>query len=132
MTPYREWFNKYEKYDGGEVLLGDDRQVKIIFLGRVKVLMHDCKVRSLPGVMYIPSLAKNLIFISKMFDADVDFSCNKTSCKIVHGSIVLTWGVQVGTLYRLLESTMTDKCNNSFISKIEVDETSVDKSTLWH
>jgi hypothetical protein len=24
MTPHREWFSKYEKYDGGDVFLGDD------------------------------------------------------------------------------------------------------------
>jgi hypothetical protein len=24
MTPHKEWFNKYEKYDGGDVFLGDE------------------------------------------------------------------------------------------------------------
>jgi hypothetical protein len=24
MTPHREWFSEYEKYDGGDVFLGDD------------------------------------------------------------------------------------------------------------
>lgn len=44
MTPHREWFNDYEKYDGGEVLLGDDRPIIIIGRVRVKVLMHDGRV----------------------------------------------------------------------------------------
>eukprot|EP00253_Pinus_taeda_P029043 PITA_29043 len=29
-TPHREWFYEYEKYDGGDVSLGDDRKARII------------------------------------------------------------------------------------------------------
>ena len=28
-TPHREWFYEYEKYDGGDVFLGDDRKHRI-------------------------------------------------------------------------------------------------------
>jgi hypothetical protein len=28
MTPHREWFCEYEKYDGGDVFLGDDSIVR--------------------------------------------------------------------------------------------------------
>jgi hypothetical protein len=30
MTPHREWFCEYERYDGGDVFLGDDSTSKII------------------------------------------------------------------------------------------------------
>jgi hypothetical protein len=30
MTPHREWFCEYERYDGGDVFLGDDLTTKII------------------------------------------------------------------------------------------------------
>jgi hypothetical protein len=30
MTPHKEWFYEYEKYDGGDVFLGDDSTTKII------------------------------------------------------------------------------------------------------
>jgi hypothetical protein len=36
MTPHREWFSGYEKYDGGDVFLGDDSTTKILGSGRVK------------------------------------------------------------------------------------------------
>lgn len=88
MTSHKERLNEYTKY-GGEVLLRDDRIVRIIFHGRVKVLMHDGRVISLPGVMHIIVLARNLILVSNMNDAYVDFICNKTSCKMVCGSMVL-------------------------------------------
>jgi hypothetical protein len=41
MTPHREWFSEYEKYDGGDVFLGDDSTAKILGRGRVKLLLND-------------------------------------------------------------------------------------------
>jgi hypothetical protein len=37
MTPHREWFSEYEKYDGGDVFIGDDSTTKILGRGRVKL-----------------------------------------------------------------------------------------------
>jgi hypothetical protein len=50
MTPHREWFCEYEKYNGGDVFLGDDLTTKIIGCGRVKLLLKDGRIRTLPGV----------------------------------------------------------------------------------
>ena len=36
-TPHREWFYKYEKYDSGDVFLGNDRKSRIIGRGKVKL-----------------------------------------------------------------------------------------------
>jgi hypothetical protein len=30
MTPHKEWFYEYERYDGGNVFLGDDSTTRII------------------------------------------------------------------------------------------------------
>jgi hypothetical protein len=30
MNPHKEWFYEYERYDGGDVFLGDDSTTKII------------------------------------------------------------------------------------------------------
>jgi hypothetical protein len=30
MTPHREWFYEYERYEGGDVFLGDDSTTKIV------------------------------------------------------------------------------------------------------
>jgi hypothetical protein len=49
MTPHREWFSEYEKYDGGDVFLGDDSTAKILLCGRVKLLLNDGRIRTLPG-----------------------------------------------------------------------------------
>jgi hypothetical protein len=83
MNPHREWFSKYEKYDGGDVFLGDDSIEKILGRGRVKLLLKDGRIRTLLGVLHIPKLARSLISVSKMEDAGVDIVFGKGTCKMV-------------------------------------------------
>jgi hypothetical protein len=59
MTPHREWFCEYERYDGGVIFLGDDLTTKIIGRGKFKLKLMDDRIRTLPGVLYIPGLAIN-------------------------------------------------------------------------
>jgi hypothetical protein len=112
MTPHREWFCEYEKYDGGDVFLGDDSTTKIMGRGRVKLLLKDGRIRTLPGVLHIPKLARSLISVSKLDDAGVDTVLGKGTCKMVRGAMVLMRGVRCGTLYKLLGRTYTNGCNS--------------------
>jgi hypothetical protein len=105
MTPHREWFFEYEKYDGGDVFLGDDSTTKILGHGRVKFLLNDRRIRTLPGVLHIPKLSRSLIFVSKLSDAGVKTVFEKNTCKMVHEAMVLMRGVRCGTLYKLLGIT---------------------------
>eukprot|EP00253_Pinus_taeda_P016278 PITA_16278 len=100
-TPHREWFCEYEKYDGGDVFLGDDRKARIIGRRKVKLKLQGGRVRTLLGVLHIPTLAKNLISVSKLYDAGVKTLFEKDTCKMVWEALVLMWGVQIGTLYKL-------------------------------
>ena len=70
MTPHREWFYEYEKYNGN-VFLGDDSPKKTMGHGRVKLLLNDGRIKTLPGVLRIPGLARNLISVNKMANAGV-------------------------------------------------------------
>jgi hypothetical protein len=62
MTPYREWFYEYKKYDGGNVFFGNDSTTRIIGKGRVKLRLIDGRIRTLAGVLHIPGMARNLYF----------------------------------------------------------------------
>ena len=106
MTPHREWFSEYEKYDSGDVFLGDESTKKIMGRGRVKLLLKYGRIRTLPEVLHIPKLARRLISVSKMEDAGVDIVFGKGTCKMVRGEMVLMRGVWCGTLYKLLGSTI--------------------------
>ena len=83
MTPHREWFCEYEKYDGGDVFLGDDSTTKITRRRRVKLLLKDGRIKILVGVLHIPDLAKNLISVNKMSDVGVHILFEKDRCKMV-------------------------------------------------
>jgi hypothetical protein len=137
MTPHREWFSEYEKYDGGDVFLGDDSTTKILGRGRFKLLLKDGRIRTLPGVMHIPKLARSLISVSKMEDAGVDTVFGKRTCKMVRGAMVLMRGVWCGTLYKLLGRTYTNGCNSYVVpeQRNEGDKTNnvpEKKTMLWH
>ena len=71
MTPHKEWLYEYERYDGGDVFLGDDSKTRIVEQGRVRLKLKDGRKRTLPGVLHILGLARNLIYVSKMSDAGV-------------------------------------------------------------
>jgi hypothetical protein len=58
MTPHREWFYEYEKYDGGDVFLGDESIDKIMGCGRVKLFLKDGRTRTLLGVLHISKLVQ--------------------------------------------------------------------------
>ena len=54
----------YEKYDGGMVYLGDGSPLSIVGCGRVLIKFLDGKEKGISGVLYISSLAQNLISTS--------------------------------------------------------------------
>eukprot|EP00253_Pinus_taeda_P012798 PITA_12798 len=115
-TPHREeWFCENEKYDGGDVFLGDDRKARIIGRGKVKLKLQGGRVRTLPSVLHNPALARNLISVSKLDDAGVKTVFEKDTCKMVRGALVLMRGVRIGTLYKLQGSTVVDGCNSSMV-----------------
>jgi hypothetical protein len=93
MTPHREWFSEYEKYDGGDVFLGDDSTTNILGHGRVKLLLKYGRIRTLPGVLHIPKLARSLISVSNMYDVGLDTVFGKNTCKMVRGAMLLMKGV---------------------------------------
>jgi hypothetical protein len=136
MTPHREWFYEYEKYDGGDVFLGDDSTTKIMGRGRVKLLLKDGRIRTLPRVLHIPNLSRSLIYVSKLDDAGVDTLLGKGTCNMVRGEMVLMRGVWCGTLYKLLGRTYTDGCNSSIVPEQRNKEDMIHiprkKTMLWH
>ena len=69
-----------------------------------------------------------------MDDAGVKTVFEKYSCKMVWGALVLTWGVRIGTLYKLQGSTVIVGCNSSVVpeSGAEILGVSGEKTMLWH
>eukprot|EP00253_Pinus_taeda_P005426 PITA_05426 len=133
-TPHREWFLEYEKYDGGDIFLGDDRKARTIGYRKVKLKLQGGRIRTLPSVFHIPSLARNLIFGSKLDDAGAKTMFEKDTCKMVQEALVLMLGVWIRTLCKLQGSTVIDGCNNSVVPKGGAENLVVSRENtmLWH
>jgi hypothetical protein len=109
-------------YDGGNVFLGDDSTTKIIGQGKVKLRLIDRRIRTLLGVIHIPGLSRNLIYVRKMDDARIKTIFEKETCMMVRGEMVLLKGVWFGTLYKMQGSTISDGFNSSIVLDIGVEE----------
>jgi hypothetical protein len=95
------------------------------------------RIRTLPSVLHIPGLARNLISVSKMDDAGIKTIFEKETYRMVRGAMVLLKGVRFGTLYKLQGSTIGDGCNSSIVPDIGVEEertptVSGEKVMPWH
>jgi len=92
------------------------------------------RIRTLSGVLHIPALAKNLIFVSKLDDVAVKNVFEMDTCKMVQVALVLMQGVRIGTLYKLQGSTVVDGCNSFVVPEGGVENLVVcgEKTMLWH
>jgi hypothetical protein len=79
-------------------------------------------IRTLPSVLHIPRLARNLIFVRKMDYAGVKKIFEKETCRMVRGAMVLLKGVQFGNMYKIQGRTIIDGCNSSIVPDIGVEE----------
>jgi hypothetical protein len=97
----------------------------------------DRRIITLPGVLQILRLARNLIFVRKMDDAGVKIIFENETYTMVRGAMVLLKGVWIGILYKMQGSTISDGCNSSSVLDIGVEEEitptfSGEKVMLWH
>ena len=66
VCPRRDWFARYEKLDGGVVVMGNDESCSTVGIGTIKIKMHDGVVRELNEVRHVPTLTKNLISLGTL------------------------------------------------------------------
>jgi hypothetical protein len=122
MTPHGEWFYEYERYDGGNVFLGDELTTIIIGRGKFKFTIIYGRIRKLPSFLHIPRLGRNLIYVTKMDDAGVKKTFERETYRMVRGAMVLLKGVRFGTIYNMQGNTISDGCNSSIVPDIGVEE----------
>ena len=63
-------------------------KARIIGRGKVKLNLQGGRVRTLPCVLHIPALARNLISVSKMDDVGVKTLFEKYTYKMVREALV--------------------------------------------
>jgi hypothetical protein len=96
--------------------------------------LQDGRKITLPVVLHILGLVRNLICVRNMIDVGVHTLFQKDSCNMVRGVMVLMKGFNIGTLYKLIEIFDSIGCNNIVVP--EVDSTQAEsiqtKSTSHH
>ena len=101
------------------------------------LLLNNGRIKTLPNLLLILGLARNLISVSKMGNAGVQTIFEKDRCKMVRGAMVLMMRVQCETLYNLLGRIVIDGCNNSIVPKNKYEESKIPNvsggdTMLWH
>jgi hypothetical protein len=84
------------------------------------MIFQDGRSRNFLGVLHIPSLARNLIYVSKMSNAEEHTLFKKDTCKMVRGAMVLMKGVHIGTLHKFLGNVDSTGCNNIIVPEVDL------------
>lgn len=98
-------------------------------------------MKGINGVLHIPGLARNLLSVSKLDDAGVQFTFVFGGSKMTRGSIVLEKGDHIGTLYKLnvepICCNVTSKKPDTTIVRMHnanllEAKLPAEKTMLWH
>jgi hypothetical protein len=121
-TPHRKHFLDYVQGEFGQVHLGDDAPYKIVGMGKVKTKQSNGNQWLLKEVRHVPDLWINIISTWQLTSEGYISIFTYKVWKVTKGSLVITKGEKVGTLYL---------CTGNTNSSISLDSTRVD-TTLWH
>ena len=65
MTWNKHWFEDFKEInEGAQIYLGDDRSHQIKGCGKIYVILPNGNIKQIHNVMYVPSVTKNLIYVS--------------------------------------------------------------------
>lgn len=87
--------------------------------------MFDGAIRTLTDVRYVPDLRKSLISLDTLEAAGYSFTGDGGYLKVKKGALVVMKGEHSGTLYKLIDTTIT---RDAIVST----SSNNDSSLLWH
>jgi hypothetical protein len=84
MSCNRNWSDTYHENinDVHKIYLGDDRSHEIKWYGDVSMTLPTGEVKQIHNLMYVPSIKKNLIYVSTIVDQDVKVEFVKSQCVV--------------------------------------------------
>jgi hypothetical protein len=104
-TPHRKNFLDYVQGDFGQFHLGDDAPCKIFGMGKVQIKKKNGNQWLLKEVRDVLDLRKNLFSIRKLESEGCISIFIDKAWKVTKGSLVITKGEKVGTLYLCIGNT---------------------------
>ncbi|GJT52209.1 retrotransposon protein, putative, ty1-copia subclass [Tanacetum coccineum] len=104
MTPRRDFLFDFKEFNGGTVLLGDNRACAIIGIGKVRVQMKDGSSFVLENVRYIPELKRNLISLGTLDREGYTVKLQNRRVKVIKGSLMVLSGTMKGNYVYSLDA----------------------------
>ncbi|GJR94831.1 retrovirus-related pol polyprotein from transposon TNT 1-94 [Tanacetum coccineum] len=96
MTPRRDFLFDFKEFNGGTVLLGNNRACSIMGIGKVRVQMKDGSSFVLENVCYIPELKRNLISLGTLDQEGYTVKLQNGRVKMIKGSLMVLSGTMKG------------------------------------
>ncbi|GJT27716.1 retrovirus-related pol polyprotein from transposon TNT 1-94 [Tanacetum coccineum] len=103
MTPRRDFLFDFKKFNGGTVLLGNNRACAIMGIGKVRVQMKDGSSFLLENVCYIPELKRNLISLGTLDREGYTVKLQNGRVKVIKGSLMVLSGTMKGNCVYTLD-----------------------------
>jgi hypothetical protein len=82
MTRNKDSFVKIDEFTKSEVLLGDDKEVEVNCKITIAVKTKSVQVKHINDVLYVPSLAHNLLSVGKLIENGYLVGFKKNECII--------------------------------------------------
>ncbi|GJW44215.1 retrovirus-related pol polyprotein from transposon TNT 1-94 [Tanacetum coccineum] len=96
MTPRRDILFDFKRFNGGTVLLDDNRACAIMRIGKVRVQMKDGSSFVLENVRYILELKRNLISLGTLDREGYTVKLRNGRVKVIKGSLMVLSGTTKG------------------------------------
>nr|GEY30295.1 retrovirus-related Pol polyprotein from transposon TNT 1-94 [Tanacetum cinerariifolium] len=102
MTPMRHFLFDFKEFNGGTVLLDDNRACAIKGTGKVRVKMKDGSSFVLENVRYVLELKRNLISLGNLDREGYTMKLQNGKFKVIKGSLMVLLGnIKVNCVYLL-------------------------------
>nr|GEY71071.1 retrovirus-related Pol polyprotein from transposon TNT 1-94 [Tanacetum cinerariifolium] len=96
MMPRRDFLFDFKEFNGGTVLLGDNRACAIRETGKVRVQIKDGSSFVLENVRYIPKLKRILIYLGTLDREGYTVKLHNRRIKVIKGSLMVLSGTMKG------------------------------------
>ncbi|GJW18274.1 hypothetical protein Tco_0025710, partial [Tanacetum coccineum] len=97
-TALRDYLFDFKEFNGGMVLLSDNRACAIIGTWKVRVQMKDGSTFMLENVRYIPKLKGNLISLGTLDREGYTLKMHNGRVKMIKGSLMVLLGTRMGNI----------------------------------
>ncbi|GJY21716.1 hypothetical protein Tco_0394282 [Tanacetum coccineum] len=106
-----EYIDEFHKlYDGGNILLGDGRECRVLGIGKVQVQMRDQSSFVLDNDMYVLELRRNLISLGTHEKEGFTMKMQSGKMKVIKGSLMALSGtIRANCIYTLDGHAVTMK-----------------------